>query len=150
MNYCSARVTDEKDKGPSRILELTAQIVCAELNSGRVAPGQPLSDLIQQVYNTLVSLEGMSIHPLTKRTPFIKPVVSIGNSVTPSYIICLEDGKKVKMLRRYLKVNYNMEPEEYRRRWGLPDDYPMVAPDYAKQRSDLAKTMGLGKKRNDK
>ena len=75
-----------------------------------------------------------------------EPAVSIRNSVKPDYIVCLEDGKKLKMLKRYLRTNYNMSPEEYRARWGLAADYPMVAPNYAAQRRDLAKTIGLGRK----
>lgn len=140
-------MTDDRLKGSAKILELTTQIVCAQLASPRYDGNTDLNDLIRQVYNTLSSLDGRAIVPPQQRpTKFLKPVVSIGNSVTPDYIICLEDGKKVKMLKRHLKVNYNMEPEEYRKRWGLPDNYPMTAPDYTKHRSALAKSIGLGKK----
>src|SRR5690606_21523254 len=96
--------------------------------------------IIQKVYKTLanVNTEG----PSMAERP--QPAVPIKKSVTPDYIVCLEDGKKLKMLKRHLKTAYNMSPEEYRERWGLPADYPMVAPNYAQQRSKLAKEIGLG------
>jgi len=100
-----------------------------------------LPKLLQQVFETLSGIGGAGE---TAVAP--KPAVSVRKSVTPDYIICLEDGKKLKMLKRHLKTAYNMTPDEYRMRWGLPSDYPMVAPNYAKQRSRLAKVIGLGTK----
>jgi predicted transcriptional regulator len=99
-----------------------------------------LPHLINQVYQSLSTI-GTGPAPATERP---QPAVSVKKSVHPDYIICLEDGKKLKMLKRHLKTAYNMTPEEYRERWGLPPDYPMVAPNYARQRSRLAKEIGLG------
>ena len=121
------------------ILTLTSNIVAAHVSNNSVA----LSDLpqvIREVYQTLSVLGGAAPAAAEKPTP----VVPIKKSVTPEYIICLEDGKKLKMLKRHLRTAYNMSPEEYREKWGLPADYPMVAPSYAKQRSKLAKQIGLG------
>lgn len=121
------------------MLSLTTDIVSAYLSHNTV----PLSDipnLIGQTYKTLASLEGEGPSGLERP----QPAVPIKRSVTPDYLICLEDGKKLKMLKRHLKTAYNMTPEEYRERWGLPADYPMVAPNYARQRSRLAKDIGLG------
>lgn len=125
----------------SEMLELTSEIVAAHVANNPV----PLTDvpkLIQDVYRTLSS---MGTEPEVSERP--KPAVPVKKSVFPDYIICLEDGKKLKMLKRHLKAAYNMTPEEYRERWGLPADYPMVAPNYAKRRSHLAKEIGLGTKR---
>ena len=97
--------------------------------------------LIAQVYNTLASL-GDAPAPVAEERP--DPAVSIRKSITPDYLVCLEDGKKLKMLKRHLKTSYNLTPDEYRERWGLASDYPMVAPNYAIQRSKLAKQIGLG------
>ncbi|MBU0859658.1 MAG: MucR family transcriptional regulator, partial [Alphaproteobacteria bacterium] len=99
-----------------------------------------IPSLIQRVYRTLANVNGET----TSFSERPQPAVPIKKSVTPDYIVCLEDGKKLKMLKRHLKTAYNMSPEEYRERWGLPADYPMVAPSYAKQRSVLAKEIGLG------
>ncbi len=123
-------------------LSATAEIVSSYLLNHKTDMSE-LDILIQRVYGTLTRLsdaEG-SVAGATGSGD-----VSIDDSVTPDYIICLEDGKKLKMLKRYLKTNYNMTPEEYRKRWGLPASYPMVAPNYAKRRSDLAKQIGLGRK----
>jgi predicted transcriptional regulator len=126
---------------PNDLLELTTEIVSSHVANNSVAV-QDLPDLIRQVYGTLSTIE---------QTPAAQPdrpqpAVPIKRSVTPDYIICLEDGRKLKMLKRHLKTAYNMTPEEYRERWGLPADYPMVAPNYARQRSNLAKKIGLGTK----
>ena len=113
------------------VLTLTSNIVAAHVSNNSVA----LSDLplvIREVYQTLSVLGGAA------------PAVPVKKSVTPEHIVCLEDGKKLKMLKRHLRTAYNMSPEEYREKWGLPADYPMVAPNYAKQRSKLAKQIGLG------
>ena len=120
-------------------VEYTVEVVSAYVANNSVSP-EELPELIGQVYATLAGL-GMA-ESAKPETP--KPVVPINKSITPDYIICLEDGKRLKMLKRHLKTAYNMTPEEYRARWGLPVTYPMVAPNYAKQRSKLAKEIGLG------
>jgi predicted transcriptional regulator len=125
------------------LLTLTTEIVSSHLSNNTVSSSE-IPDLIDQVYKTLASIntDGRA----SAERP--QPAVSIKNSVTPDYIICLEDGKRLKMLKRHLKTAYGMTPDEYRERWGLPSDYPMVAPNYAKQRSKLAKEIGLGRKSN--
>ncbi len=126
---------------PNELLTLTTDIVASHVANNSVAVAD-LSHLIQQVYSALAgvgSAWGAAERP--------NPAVSIKRSITPDYVICLEDGKKLKMLKRHLKTRYNLSPDEYRERWGLPADYPMVAPNYAKQRSALAKKIGLGTKR---
>lgn len=124
----------------AEVLELTAEIVASYVSNNTVNNSE-LSTVIQDVYKTLTGLGTQAAQP---ERP--KPAVSVKKSVTPDYIVCLEDGKKLKMLKRHLKTAYNMSPEEYRDRWGLPADYPMVAPNYAKHRSTLAKKIGLGTK----
>ncbi|MDH3239130.1 MAG: MucR family transcriptional regulator [Alphaproteobacteria bacterium] len=123
------------------LLELTTEIVSSHVANNSVAV-QDLPDLIRQVYGTLSTIEQA---PAT-HADRPQPAVPIKRSVTPDYIVCLEDGRKLKMLKRHLKTAYNMTPEEYRERWGLQADYPMVAPNYARQRSNLAKKIGLGTK----
>jgi predicted transcriptional regulator len=122
------------------LLALTTEIVAAHVSNNTVAVSD-LPQLINQVYQSLQNIGG-SASPAQPDRP--QPAVNPKKSVTPDYIVCLEDGKKLKMLKRHLKTAYNMTPEEYRERWGLPADYPMVAPNYAKQRSRLAKEIGLG------
>ena len=124
----------------SELLELTTEIVAAHACNNTITPGD-LPQLIQDVYKTLVVV---GTTPLAPERP--RPAVAIKKSVFPDYIVCLEDGKKLKMLKRHLKTAYNLTPEEYRKRWGLPIGYPMVAPNYAKHRSNLAKKIGLGTK----
>jgi predicted transcriptional regulator len=121
------------------ILALTTEIVAAHVSNNTVSVGD-LPHLINQVYQSLSTI-GTGAAPVVERP---QPAVSVKKSITPDYIVCLEDGKKLKMLKRHLKTAYNMTPEDYRERWGLPADYPMVAPNYAKQRSRLAKEIGLG------
>jgi predicted transcriptional regulator len=121
------------------LLSLTTDIVAAHVSNNTVPPAD-LPMLIEQVYRTLSSV-GTEPAPVAERPT---PAVPIKKSVTPDFIICLEDGKKLKMLKRHLKTAYDMTPDAYRERWGLPADYPMVAPNYAKQRSRLAKQIGLG------
>jgi predicted transcriptional regulator len=123
----------------TELLALTTNIVAAHVSNNSVAPTE-LPGLIEQVYRSLATV-GTDPIPTAERPT---PAVPIKKSVTPDYIVCLEDGKKLKMLKRHLKTAYNMTPEEYRDRWSLPADYPMVAPNYAKQRSRLAKQIGLG------
>lgn len=125
----------------SEMLEFTTDIVAAHTSNNTVSPSD-LPQLIQSVYNTLTGLGGSSEQADKQR-----PAVAVKKSVFPDYIICLEDGKKLKMLKRHLKTAYNLTPEEYREKWGLAPDYPMVAPNYAKTRSRLAKKIGLGTKK---
>lgn len=121
------------------LLGLTTEIVAAYLSNNTVTPNE-IPNVIEQVYRTLSNVTTDS--GVSADRP--QPAVPIKKSVNPDYIVCLEDGKKLKMLKRHLKTAYKMTPEEYRDRWGLPADYPMVAPNYAKQRSKLAKDIGLG------
>ncbi len=124
----------------NELLELTTEIVSAHVSNNSLAVTD-LPQLIQDVYRTLSAVGGGVI---SSERP--QPAVAVKKSVTPDYIVCLEDGKKLKMLKRHLKTAYDMSPDEYRERWGLPRDYPMVAPNYAKHRSSLAKKIGLGTK----
>src|ERR1700724_1229257 len=123
----------------SDLLALTTEIVAAHVSNNTVSVGD-LPQLINQVYNSLANIG--TIPPAPAERP--QPAVPVKKSVYPDYIVCLEDGKKLKMLKRHLKTAYNMTPEYYRDRWGLAAEYPMVAPNYAKQRSRLAKEIGLG------
>ncbi len=125
---------------PGGILSLTAEIVAAHVSNNTVAVSD-LPHLIQQVHNTLSTVGSKG-----PQAPRPEPAVPIKKSVTPDYVICLEDGKKLKMLKRHLKTAYNMTPEQYRERWDLAPEYPMVAPNYARQRSSLARELGLGTK----
>ncbi|MGE0659269.1 MAG: MucR family transcriptional regulator [Reyranellaceae bacterium] len=127
------------DKSTDNLLNLTSQIVAAHLSKNSV-PLNDVSELIQRVYATLQTLGGSG--PST--VPTRDPAVPVKKSVTADYIICLEDGTKHKMMKRYLKTAFDMTPDEYRKKWGLPADYPMVSPSYAKTRSQLAKKSGLG------
>src|SRR6187401_836295 len=122
----------------NELLALTTEIVAAHVSNNTVALGD-LPQLINQVYNSLANIGVAPVAPATRP----QPAVNVKKSVQPDYIVCLEDGKKLKMLKRHLKTAYNMSPEAYRERWGLPADYPMVAPNYADQRSKLAKDIGL-------
>ncbi len=124
------------------LITLTADIVSAHVSNNSVAVSD-LPLLIQNVHNALTGLGGPKEEPEVK----LEPAVSIRSSVKPDYIVCLEDGKKLKMLKRHLMTHYNMTPDEYRQKWGLAADYPMVAPNYAEQRRTLAKKIGLGTKR---
>ena len=124
------------------LLELTSDIVAAHVSNNPVPIGE-LPGLIETVYSKLNALSAPSAEPKVE----LKPAVNPKKSVTDDFIICLEDGKKLKMLKRHLKTAYDMTPEEYRQKWGLAHDYPMVAPNYAKKRQQLAKKIGLGRKR---
>ncbi len=121
---------------------MTSQIVAAFVSNNPV-PADGLPGVIQSVYKSVTALSRGD----TDTTERPKPAVPISRSVTDDHIICLEDGRKLKMLKRYLRSHYDMSPEEYRQRWGLPSDYPMVAPSYAARRSRFAKEIGLGKSR---
>ena len=126
------------------ILALTTNIVSAHLSNNTV-PAADIPALIERIYKTLSGVGG-DVTAANVSTERPQPAVPIRKSVMPDYIVCLEDGKKLKMLKRHLKTAYKMTPEQYRERWGLPNDYPMVAPNYAKTRSRLAKDIGLGTK----
>ena len=126
------------------IMRMTTDVVAAYAGKNEVSTSG-LTILINQVFETLSTLAYNSVQnddPLTSQ----KPAVPIRRSINPDYIVCLEDGRKLKMLKRHLRAAFNLSPEAYRARWGLPQDYPMVAPNYAKKRSDFAKKMGLGKR----
>ena len=138
-NHCRETGLMNNTEQSNDLLALTTEIVAAHVSNNTVALGD-LPQLINQVYNSLANI-GVVSTPVAVRP---QPAVSVKKSVQPDYIVCLEDGKKLKMLKRHLKTAYNMSPEAYRERWGLPPDYPMVAPNYARQRSHLAKEIGLG------
>lgn len=123
------------------LITLTSDIVAAHVSNNSVSVGD-LATLISNVYNALAGLGQAA--PVVDTPP--EPAVSIRSSVKADHIVCLEDGKKLKMLKRHLMTHYNMTPEQYRARWNLPADYPMVAPDYAEKRRELAKKIGLGRK----
>ena len=129
----------ESTEQPNDLLALTTEIVAAHVSNNTVAVSD-LPQLINQIYNSLANIGTAPATPAARP----QPAVSIKKSIQPDYIVCLEDGKKLKMLKRHLKTAYNMSPEAYRERWGLSSDYPMVAPNYARQRSRLAKEIGLG------
>ncbi|MBR9970601.1 MucR family transcriptional regulator [Magnetospirillum sulfuroxidans] len=124
------------------ILRMAVDVVSAYVSNNPLPAGQ-IPEIINTVYSSLSALDGGPIEP---KAEALKPAISVKKSVNPDYIICLEDGKKLKMLKRHLRTTYNMTPDEYRAKWGLPPDYPMVAPSYAAQRSDFAKKIGLGRK----
>src|ERR1700754_651443 len=123
----------------SHLIEMVSDIVSAYVAHNPV-PVADLPKLIEKVHSTLVEIDGSGG---VEEKPELKPAVPIRKSVTDGHIVCLEDGKKFKSLKRHLRPRYDMSPDEYREKWGLPADYPMVAPNYAKQRSDLARKMGL-------
>ena len=125
----------------NELLSLTTEIVASHLSNNTVAVSD-IPQLIKLVYGTL-STQGTEEEK--EQPEKLTPAVPIKKSVMPDYIVCLEDGKKLKMLKRYLRSRYKMSPSEYRERWNLPGDYPMVAPNYAQKRSDFAKKIGLGK-----
>ena len=124
------------------LLTLTADIVAAHVSNNSVAVND-LPTLIQNVHGALTGIASVGAAPEAKP----EPKVSVRASIKPDYIVCLEDGKKQKMLKRHLMTNHGMTPDEYRQKWGLASDYPMVAPNYAEQRRTLAKSIGLGTKR---
>jgi len=132
----------ELDNSEDTLLALTADIVAAHVSNNSVAVND-LPNLIQNVHSALSVIAGHS----AAAEPKPEPKVSIRASIKPDYIVCLEDGKRLKMLKRHLMTHYNMTPDQYRQKWGLPADYPMVAPNYAEQRRALAKSIGLGTKR---
>lgn len=134
--------SNDANPGETELLQLVSKIVSGYLSANSVSPAQ-LPEIIRNVAVALSNVQGPK--EATTDEP-LRPAVTIRKSVTPEYIICLEDGKKLKMLKRHLRTTYNMSPEQYREKWKLPPDYPMVAPNYAAQRSRFAKEIGLGKK----
>ena len=132
-------MAEEQDQ--NNLLTLTADIVAAHVSNNSVAVND-LPGLISNVHGALTGLSGRSA-PETK----LEPKVPVRSSIKPDYIVCLEDGKRLKMLKRHLMTHYQMTPDQYRQKWGLNSDYPMVAPNYAEQRRTLAKAIGLGTKR---
>lgn len=128
----------------SDLIGLTADIVSAHVSHNNVA-ATDVPQLIRSVFEALDKVG----KPVVVAEPQPEPAVSIRASIKPDYLVCLEDGKKLKMLKRYLRTNYNMTPEEYRAKWKLPRDYPMVAPAYAEQRRGLARAIGLGRKKDE-
>jgi predicted transcriptional regulator len=134
-------IADGSVQRSDELLKLASDIVAAYVSNNPV-PVSELPGMIKSVHATLGGISGTgSSEALTSQ----KPAVPVKRSITPDYIVCLEDGKKLKMLKRYLRSNYKLSPEEYRAKWGLPADYPMVAPNYAAQRSEFAKKIGLGR-----
>lgn len=133
---------DVREVSHDHLLRMTADIVSAHVGHNKVAVNE-VPDVIRHVFGALAGLRNETAEP---EPDLRKPAVPVRRSVTPDFIICLEDGRKLKMLKRYLRTTYNMSPEEYRSRWNLPATYPMVAPNYAKRRSDFAKKIGLGRK----
>ena len=131
------------NSGESSYIQLTANIVSAYVSNNTVSSAE-IPNLIAQVYSALMRISSDQV--ATPAEP-LKPAVPVKRSVTPEYIVCLEDGKKFKSLKRHLRTQYGITPEQYREKWGLPPDYPMVAPNYAAARSQLAKQMGLGQQR---
>src|SRR5262245_54189025 len=127
----------------SELVELTAQIVSAYVSNNEIGAND-LPHLINETHAALSRATGSAVMPEREE---LRPRVPVKKSVMPDHIVCLEDGKKFKSLKRHLRTHYNLSPEEYREKWGLPHDYPMVAPNYARARSDLAKKMGLGTRR---
>jgi predicted transcriptional regulator len=133
----------EQDLEKNELVELTAEIVSAYVSNNTVVATE-LPSVIHNVFDALSRASAASGQPGREE---LKPAVPVKRSVNPDFIICLEDGKKFKSLKRHLRTHYDLSPEEYREKWGLPHDYPMVAPNYAAARSDLAKRMGLGQRR---
>ena len=128
------------------LLRMSVEIVSAYVSNNSISATQ-VPDVISTVYGALTSINGQSVAESGEAQ---KPAVSVRRSVNPDHIVCLEDGKKLKMLKRHLRAAYGMSPDEYRAKWGLPSDYPMVAPNYALQRSAFAKQIGLGRKKGEK
>lgn len=137
MNEANAEKISHDD-----ILRMAVDVVAAYVSKNPLPAGQ-IPEVIHTVFNSLSQLDGQ---PAEVKAEAPRPAVPLKKSVSPDYIVCLEDGKKLKMLKRHLRTTYGMTPDEYRARWGLPPDYPMVAPNYAAQRSDFAKKIGLGRK----
>jgi len=150
VNISSRAVNDryqdeEAENAAGKLKRMTAEIVGAFVSANQI-PSSHLPEVIRSVHKALSTLDGQ---PKTPEPEPLRPAVTVRKSVTPDYIVCLEDGRKLKMLKRYLRTNYNMSPEDYRAKWNLPPDYPMVAPNYASRRSELAKQIGLGRSKDE-
>ena len=130
--------------GPASLAALTSSIVAAYVSNNQISVSE-LPDLIRNVHESFRQAEQSASTGIMDEN--LRPATSIKKSITPDYLICLEDGTKLKMLKRHLRTHYSLTPQQYREKWGLPSDYPMVAPNYAKKRSLLAKKIGLGAKR---
>lgn len=144
--YRPAEEAEDKrmdSSGPPELVTITATIVAAYVSNNSIASNE-LPNLIAETHAALSRAAGRTVQPERDES---KPKIAVKKSVMPDFIICLEDGKKFKSLKRHLRTHYNLSPEEYREKWGLPPDYPMVAPNYANARSQLAKKMGLGTRR---
>ncbi len=140
MNESNTAANNE----PNRIIDFTVSIVSSALNNLQQATSaDAISDLIKSTYSTLSGLGGDTPAPVVEIKQ--EPAVPVRNSVKKDFIVCLEDGKKMKMLKRYLANNFNLSPDEYRAKWNLPADYPMVAPNYSEKRRELAQSIGLGR-----
>jgi predicted transcriptional regulator len=143
-NQVTAKMSDTTEQMQTphgSLLRMTADVVAAYVGKNLLAADE-ISGVINLVYSSLAELKGGKLRTSTAAT---RPAVPIRRSVMPDYIVCLEDGKKLKMLKRHIRTTYGLSPEQYRAKWGLPPDYPMVAPNYAQQRSSLAKKIGLGR-----
>jgi predicted transcriptional regulator len=138
----AAQEPSEKASSDVR-LRLVAEVVASYVSRNKVTPAE-LPGLLQTVHDTFATVAGQPT-PQGGPPPRQKPAVPVQRSITHDYIVCLEDGKKLTMLKRYLRARYDLSPEDYRRKWGLPPDYPMVAPAYAERRSAFAKSIGLGR-----
>ena len=136
----------EENREQNQLVELTTEVVAAYVSNNTIVPAE-LPNLIGDVYEALSRASQKTARPASDD---LRPAVAVKKSVSDDYIICLEDGQRFKSLKRHLRTHYNMTPEQYREKWGLPHDYPMVAPNYAKARSRLAKKMGLGQRREQK
>ena len=137
------RIISMEGGAQSELVELTAKIVSAYVSNNEIGA----NDIPTLINETHAALSRATGNPTSPEREELRPRVPIKKSVMPDHIVCLEDGKKFKSLKRHLRTHYNLSPEEYREKWGLPHDYPMVAPNYARARSDLAKKMGLGTRR---
>lgn len=132
---------DVRREASGNTLQMTTDIVASFVANNRITPEQ-LTDLIRSVHRTM---DALSLGHDEKVLEKLRPAVAVNKSIQDDFIVCLEDGKKLKMLKRYLRSTYNMSPDEYRKKWGLAADYPMVAPSYAARRSEFAKRIGLGR-----
>lgn len=142
-NFISSEgeMTGNNNEVSNAVMEMTTRIVAAYVSANKLE-ADAIPDFISSVYRSLTTLGTPNSEKVSDKS---KPAVSVAKSITDDYIVCLEDGKKLKMLKRYLRSNFGLTPEEYRKKWGLPADYPMVAPNYAARRSDFAKQIGLGR-----
>jgi predicted transcriptional regulator len=134
-------LSDAHSGKADELLKFASDIVAAYVSNNPI----PVSEIPGMIKSVHATLGGLASGTTSETPSAIKPAIAVKKSVTPEYIVCLEDGKKLKMLKRYLRSRYDLTPEEYRAKWGLPADYPMVAPNYAAQRSEFAKKIGLGR-----